>query len=129
MGAGYKLAEWLNDNLDRLTTLTNDQIATRLGYTRPNIISMWRTGRTRIPLEQLSPLGEILGVELMFLLPLWLEQYMDKKGYKEVEAASKRLVSEEEAAFLDRVRKITGGKRFKMRPGSEQLIRSMIEVG
>lgn len=103
-GPGYELADWLNRNLDRLTDKTNEEIATELGYTRPNIISMWRTGRTRIALERLRPLSKILGVDMVTLLPMWLEQYIDREGYEEIKKAGKRIVSEDEAEIIDIVR-------------------------
>lgn len=103
-GPGFALADWFNRNLDRLTDMTNEEIADKLGYSRPNIISMWRTGRTRIPLDRLKPLSDILGVEMITLLPLWLEQYIDKEGYQLVEEASKRMVTQDEAELIAVIR-------------------------
>lgn len=77
-GPAYMLASWLNDNIDHLLDaagLTKRQAATELEYAQPNIFSMWRTGRARIPLYRLPALAKMLGVELRFLLGMWIEQY------------------------------------------------------
>ena len=127
-GEGYRLAEWLNRNLDRRTNLTNEELATRMGYARPNIISMWRTGRTRIPLDKLTQLADLLKVELIELLPLWLEQYSDAEGYRRIVAATGRLVSETEATFVNKVRRITDHRPFRLKPGVEVVMSQWIDV-
>lgn len=127
-GESHALADWLNKKIDRLTELTDEQIATKLGYSRPNIISMWRTGRTKIPLNKLKPLSDVLGVDFITLLPLWLEQYMDRGDHRHVVQAAGRLVTEQEAVFLAKVREATQGRPFRLRKGAEKQIQALLDI-
>lgn len=127
-GESYALAEWLNKNLDRLTDLTDERIADHLGYSRPNIISMWRTGRTKLPLDQLKPLCDLLGVDFITLLPLWLEQYATRGDIKHVTKAAERLVSEHEAEFIAKLRQHTNGRPFKLRRGAEKQLGALLDI-
>jgi transcriptional regulator with XRE-family HTH domain len=106
-GPSYALAVWLNKNLDLLTDKTNDEIASAMGYERPNIISMWRTGRTRIPLDRVPQIAKLLGVDLAMLLPMWLEQYVQGEQ-DELTKMFRRLCSEDEAALIKAIRKARG---------------------
>lgn len=38
-------------------------IAEQLGYRRSNIISMWKSGKTRLPLENVEPLANLCGAD------------------------------------------------------------------
>jgi transcriptional regulator with XRE-family HTH domain len=73
-GATYQLAEFLNRNWDEKVGRTNEDVAQELGYRAANMISMWRTGRTRVPLEKLPDIARLMKVDIALLLPMWLEQ-------------------------------------------------------
>lgn len=74
-GPGYSLAEFLNDNWGTRVSITHEELAARMGYTSPNVASLWKTGKSRVPLERLPALADLLKVDLAALLPLWMEQY------------------------------------------------------
>jgi transcriptional regulator with XRE-family HTH domain len=107
-GPGYKLAEWLNANWSSRTSLTNQEVADRLGISSPGLVSMWRTGRSKVALEWLPHLSRILEVDLAVLLRLWIEQYLgeDVEGMQEVTAIFARLPTKSEAALLEAVRAV-----------------------
>lgn len=79
-GPSYALTEWLNTNLAELSGMTNADIAAELGYERGNIVAMWKTGATRIPLHTLPGICRITNTPLETLFPLWVEQYTHEKG-------------------------------------------------
>ena len=85
----------------QFTGLTNEELSAKLGYTRPNIISMWRTGRTKIPLDRLAPLCDILKIDLAYLLPLWSEQYGDGDANARVLKALRNTVSDSEMQLVE----------------------------
>lgn len=74
-GAGYRISEWLANNMDRRLKISQTELAQRLGYKRPTMVSMMKTGKTRVPLEAVEPLAEALDVDPSFLLILAVEQY------------------------------------------------------
>lgn len=127
-GAGYRLSSWLNENMDNMTSMTNEEIAEKLGYVRPNIISMWRTGRTRIPLDRLDGLAAILGVDVTFLLPLWLDQYASGNSYAKLVKVFSRLVGEDELQLISVVREITKGRHFNLKSDAKKQLTGIIQV-
>lgn len=127
-GRGYALANWLNENLDEKSSLNYQELADALGYSRPNIISMWRSGNTRVPLQKLAPLAKLLNVDFLHLLRLWHEQYADEEGYNQIEAALNRMASPSEAQFLGGLRQASFGRNFKLRDGWVQALADFIEI-
>jgi transcriptional regulator with XRE-family HTH domain len=81
-GTSYALAEWLNENLAKLSGMTNAEIAAELGYERSNIVAMWKTGKTRVALHALKGIARLTNTPLEQLFPLWVEQYAREKGVK-----------------------------------------------
>ncbi|WP_439636231.1 hypothetical protein [Oceanicaulis sp.] len=79
-GSSYALAEWMNENLNELSGMTNSEIASKLGYARPNICAMWKTGKTRVALHALKGIARLTNTPLEMLFPMWVEQYTREKG-------------------------------------------------
>ncbi|MCR9222912.1 MAG: helix-turn-helix domain-containing protein [Hyphomonas sp.] len=127
-GKSFALAEWFNKNVDFLTDLTNEQLAEKLGYTRPNIISMWRTGRTRIPLDRLVPLSQILKVDISFMLPLWVEQYGGGEAYAAVMKALNNSVSDNEMKLVEALRQTTKGRDFSVKKDAAKKLPDLITM-
>lgn len=114
-GPGYRLAEWLNANWDSKVGMTNEEAAQKMDYRSTNIVSMWRTGKTKVALERLPEVADLMGVDFITLLPLWVEQYMnDDPGTKgafhmrRVTAAFKRLATINEFPVLKAIRSVFG---------------------
>jgi hypothetical protein len=107
-GPTYQLAEFLNRNWDEKVGRTNDDVAMELGYKSSNIISMWRTGRTRIPLDKLPDLARLMKLNLADLLPMCLEQQWGDRP--DCAALSERikavLVTDAEAELIKVVRNV-----------------------
>ncbi len=59
----------------RLTDRTQTEIAKELGYMRPNIVTMWKTGATPVPLNKVEKLAELLGADPKFLMRVVLKSY------------------------------------------------------
>ena len=103
------LSEFLDANWTR-TGLTNDEAASRLGFKAPNLVSMWRTGRTPVPLARLRQLSDLLGVDLMSMFVLWLKQERLRNSEfpaELVEELEGRLATRNEAVLLKAVRTAT----------------------
>lgn len=81
-GESYALAEWMNENLNELSGMTNTEIAAELGYERPNIVAMWKTGNTRVALHALKGIARLTNTRLEHLFQMWVEQYTREKGLK-----------------------------------------------
>lgn len=129
-GPNYRMANWLNDNIDTLSGgKTNEELAEELGYERPNIISMWRTGRTRVPLDRVPKLADALGVSLPLLLTLWMDQYVTDKDYAKLTKLLARTVTDDEAALLEILRDQTKGRSFDIKKTeAKRLLPQMVNV-
>ena len=66
--------EVLADLIDR-SSLTQTEIAQKLGYPRPNIITMFKQGSTKVPVNKIGPLARILDVDAVWLLRRALRDY------------------------------------------------------
>lgn len=78
-GNGTALANFLIDQLEEkdgsASKIKNDEVATYLGYARPNIVSGWKSGRTKFTLENVLPMADFLGVDPAYMMALYVEQY------------------------------------------------------
>lgn len=105
-GKTYRLAEFMNKNWDRLVGRTNDDVAQELGYRASNMISMWRTGKTRVPLDRVPDVARLMKVDIAVLLPLYFDQYWGDRDDANGLMASvfNRVASVREARLLSTMR-------------------------
>lgn len=54
---------------------TDEQVATAMGYTKPGIVAMFKTGMTRVPLVKVPDLAIAVGTDPADLLKRALEVY------------------------------------------------------
>jgi transcriptional regulator with XRE-family HTH domain len=82
---------------------TQREIARDLGYRHPNILSMFKTGVTRVPIDKVAPLAFALGADERELVRLWVSTYMP-----EVKAMLERSIGAElspaERGWIDALR-------------------------
>ncbi len=82
---------------------TQHEIAHELGLERSNIITMFKQGRTKLPLNKVVPLSRACGIEPSKLMLLCLEEY--QPGIIEaLGEALRATVTEDEAALLRSIR-------------------------
>lgn len=104
-GATYQLAEFMNRNWDMMVGRTNEDVAQELGYKAANMISMWRTGKTRVPLERLPDVARLMKLDISVLLPLWFEQqWGERADLKPLQTLFKRFATPREAELLFAIR-------------------------
>lgn len=90
--------------------LTNDEAASKFGFMAANNVSMWRTGRTAVPLSRLPKIAELLRVDMVSLFVLWLKQYKARNDSAPsilIEVLERRLVSANEAGVIKTLRHAT----------------------
>lgn len=103
------LSEFLDAHWDT-TGLTNDQAAGKFGFLASNVISMWRTGRTAVPISRLPMIAELLKVDMAMLWVLWLKQSRlrnDGVPATLIEVLERRLVTANEAEVIRTLRHAT----------------------
>ena len=111
------LAKFLSTKLTELKgEITLREIAAKLGYPKGNIISMFRTGECRVPLDKIPALAAALHVDVAHLMRLGLEQYWPDKMQVITEVFS-RVVTTHEMALISELRKRTNNSDPKLRLG------------
>lgn len=70
-----KVAKFLTDKIDS-SPLSQKEIALRLGYTKPNIITMFKQGTTKLPVDKVGLMADALDVDQVKLLKLVMTEYM-----------------------------------------------------
>lgn len=131
-GPGYRLAEFLNQNWDRVGE-TNQELAIEWNYRSPGIVSMWRTGKSRVPIERLSSLAHKLRVDMAILLPLWIDQFAPNRDGaiqigKDIENVFKRLSTHAEFAILKALRNGSKTRGVSNPDFSESQVRAFEQI-
>lgn len=52
------------------------EVANEIGYDNPNVITMFKQGKTKLPIVKVKLLAKSLGVDPVFLLKLVMTEYM-----------------------------------------------------
>lgn len=79
--ADSAIAKYIDKKIDELKGVkTQREIATEIGYDKPNMISMFKRGEARVPLDKIPLLAKALGVDPAHMFRLALEQYWPDRG-------------------------------------------------
>jgi hypothetical protein len=82
------------------------ELAKACGYTRSNIIGMWCTGRTKVPIRFIPRIAHFLGFDVAQVLPLWIAGYADGEDQDVLWAASKRMLTAWEMGVIHTARDV-----------------------
>ncbi|MEQ8600149.1 MAG: helix-turn-helix transcriptional regulator [Devosia sp.] len=85
------------------------EIAGEAGFTNPNMISMIKSGATRIPLDRVPALAKSLDVDPARLLQLALEQWAGSATARAFDAIFETVVSRNETGWLKEIRDASEG--------------------
>lgn len=106
------MAAYLAANFSRRCSLTNEQVALDLGYTAANVLSLWKTGKSRVPLDRLPGIARLMRIDIAELLPLWIEQHapdtprtgVSRTTYEQIQEVFERIATAHEAPLLKAIR-------------------------
>jgi transcriptional regulator with XRE-family HTH domain len=68
------VAEYLTEQI-RLSGKTQHEIAQEAGFNKPNIISMFKKGETKLPLSKVGLMAKALGVDPVVLFRMVMNEY------------------------------------------------------
>jgi transcriptional regulator with XRE-family HTH domain len=118
-----EVIERLLDQLRATSGKTQREVATEIGYENPNIITMFKQGRTRVPLNVVGPLAEALEVSPAYLMKVALSEYAPDT-YAAIQDALGRPVADWEGKILDVVAEETGGQPVNLTPEALERLRT-----
>lgn len=118
------IAQYLTKQIDALRGQKSQrEIALEMGYDKPNVVSMFKRGEMKVPLDKVPALAKALHVDPAHLFRMALEQYWPDQRevlYK----VFGTIVTEEERKVLDLMREFTDNQ-VKLTPELEEALRSV----
>jgi hypothetical protein len=108
------VAEFLSQHLE-LCSRTQREVALACGYRNPNIITMFKKGATKVPMDVAPALAVAIGVEPLAFVRLAMQQYLPAT-WATIESVLEHPhpVTKAEAALLQAVRDAAGGRPINM---------------
>jgi len=103
------------------------EIATEIGYDKPNMISMFKRGEAKIPLDKIPALAKALDVDPMHMFRLALLQYWPAMNDMVEKMFGNVATANEEKILLRRWRKMTKNLDPKSTPEIELAVQEMLE--
>jgi transcriptional regulator with XRE-family HTH domain len=103
------------DNQIAISNKSQRDIAEDLNY-KPNVITMIKQGRTKVPINKIEPLAKSLGVDPIHMLRLAMLEYQPDT-WSAIEKIMGFAVSDNEKHILTELRLLTGSKDLRMKSG------------
>lgn len=103
--APRSFAKYLAHQIE-LSDKTQLEIAHEIGYEKPNIITMFKQGTTKVPINKVPMLAKALGLDPAHLLRLALREYAPEI-LDTIEEALGRAVTHNEFEIIEAVRNAT----------------------
>jgi len=103
------VAAYLSRRIDELRGVkTQREIAAEAGFTKPNVVSMLKTGETKLPIDRIPALARALDADPAHLFRLALQDYWPELRSRVSEIFGRRMATaNEEAIFLTKWRTFT----------------------
>ena len=108
--ADMPLAQYISKQIDVQASLGKNQrqIAAEIGYEKPNMISMFKRGEAKVPLDKIPALAKALGVDAAFLFKLAIQQYWPDMG-KVIAEIFGTVLTKNETKMIELIRTLTKG--------------------
>lgn len=68
------VAEYLTAQID-LCGKSQLEIAREVGFEKPNVVTMFKQGKSKLPISRVEPMARALGVDPTFLYSLCMQEY------------------------------------------------------
>ena len=101
------VAEFIAERL-AVIDKTQRQIATECGFENANVITMFKQGNTRLPLNRIGPLAKALEVDPVHLLRLAMREYLPDTWDSLENAMQSTLMTANELDLIRAYRAATG---------------------
>ncbi len=108
--ADMPLAQYISKQIDVQASLGKNQrqIAVEIGYEKPNMISMFKRGETKVPLDKIPALAKALNVDAAFMFKLAVQQYWPDMG-KAIAEIFGTVLTKNETKMIELIRRLTKG--------------------
>jgi hypothetical protein len=103
------------------------EIADELNYEKPNVITMFKQGTTKVPINKIPAFAKALGVDPVHFLKLALAEYMPET-WEVISSVlnTQSMVSEHEMKILDIVRNNSEG--YDLAPETDEEVLELMKL-
>jgi transcriptional regulator with XRE-family HTH domain len=103
--ADMPIAKYISKQVDISVSMgkTQREIAGEIGYASPNMISMFKRGEVKVPLDKIPALARALNVDAAFLFKLAIQQYWPDAGEAIAEIFG-TVLTKNETAIVEKLR-------------------------
>lgn len=123
-----RVARFIAKRINELQGVKNQRdIARELGYAKPNIVSMFKIGDTKLPLDKVPAMAKALDCDPAELFRISMEQYWPEL-HSVIHEIFGEIVSKEERDLLSLVRKETEKLGITMTSDMKKAIVSAIKT-
>lgn len=105
--ANSAVARFLAERIEASGQLQKD-IAEKVGFEKPNMITMVKQGKTRLPLDKVGPMAKALEVDPLQLLQLCMQEYYPHT-WSSIAQLLTPAITEDERQLLAALRASVGG--------------------
>jgi len=113
-----KFHEYLANQIEMCGKRQNE-IAFEIGYEKPNIITMFKKGHTKVPINKIGPLARSIGVDPARLLRMALREYAPEM-LEAIEDIMGAMITSNEREILASIREVTGDEDPKLRTAEQK---------
>lgn len=106
------VAEFIADKLAE-SDKTQREIAEECGFENPNIITMFKTGATKLPLNRIGPLAKAIDIDPAHLLRLVMLEYAPDTWEAIENIMQSTLLTANELELVRAYRQVTGDSNAK----------------
>ena len=102
-----QVARFVNSRIEATGQLQKD-IAMQVGFDKPNMITMIKQGKTRLPLDKVGPMAKALETDPVRLLSMCMEEY-HPATWKAIAPYMESAMTADERKLLSALRAWVGG--------------------
>ena len=119
------LADYIASQL-ALCGKTQSEVCLEIGYVNPNLLTMIKKGRTKLPINKVKIFAKALGVDPVFLLKLAMKEYQPDTWDVIEEIMGSDAVTDNEYEIVNLVREASGG--MSLTPSNDEEKRELQEL-
>ena len=100
------------DYLDKQLALcgkTQTEVCIEIGYKNPNLITMLKRGKTKLPINKVKALSKSLGVDPVYFLKLAMQEYTPDTWDVIQDIMGSEVISDDEYAVINLIRQVSDG--------------------
>lgn len=104
------------------------EIADRIGYEKPNMITMLKQGKTRVPPNKVPLLANALGIDKLHFLRIVMQEYHPEIWEVVEECLESQLITDDEMEYVRIIRDQAGGRPITLQNDEERAeLRGVVE--